>query len=493
MASVQSKMVSGAFLMSLQKVLERFLGTISTLILVRLLAPEDFGLMAMCTVFIAAIELFTAFGFEVVLIQKQDAQRVHYDTAWTFKVLLGFGAGALLVACSWLIADYFAEPRLQPVLVALAAAFALRSMQNISIVDFQKHQMFERELLFRFTIKLIAFAVTIPIAYIYQTYWALVIGILASSTASLLLSYIMRPYMPRLTLAAAQEIFSFSSWLLLNNLLFFFRDRLPELMIGKLLGSAPLGFFSVSREVATVATSELGAAVNRAIFPGYAKLRSAADEFKSGILHVTAAMALICVPIGTGLIVVADRMVPIVLGEKWLETVSTIQWLASFGIIAAVTSNWPYVFNAMAQPQKITRMVAIQLLVFIPLAFTLVAEYGIDGVGMSLVASALAIIPYLFYQLRRATDIRLLEMLDTVFRPLVGAFIMGWMVHTVSDLLPRTQNLVEDGLWLALLVALGALTYLMSIALIWRITGARTDLVEYKMYEYGRHMLLKAE
>ena len=88
--SVQEKMGSGAVWMSAMMLADRVIGLTSTLILARLLVPEDFGLIAMCTSVIAALEVFTAFGFDVFLIQNQKARRSHYDTVFTLKLMMGF-------------------------------------------------------------------------------------------------------------------------------------------------------------------------------------------------------------------------------------------------------------------------------------------------------------------------------------------------------------------------------------------------------------------
>lgn len=486
MQKLYAKMISGAFWMSLQKVVERFIGTISTLILVRLLAPEDFGLMALCTVFIAGMELFTAFGFEVVLIQKQDATRVHYDTAWTLRILFGCAGGLLLVVAAPLIADFYDEPRLRLVLFALAAAFVLRSFQNIAIVDFQKHMQFNREFAFRFMVKLAGFFTTIPIAYIYRSYWALALGIVATSLASLLLSFAMKPYLPRLTLGAVREIFSFSSWLLLNNFLFFFRDRMPELLIGKWLGPRPLGLFSVAREIATVATSELSAAVNRSIFPGYAQMTQELADLRRSVLDVTATMALIALPIGAGIIATADHLVPILLGDQWLDAAPVLQWLCGYGMIAAVTSNWIYVFNALAQPQKMTWVAIVQLVLVIPAMILWMQTDGIVGAVMAFCLTGLVTVPWMFWLMQRAIELPLRSMLDAIWRPAFAAGLMTAVVVSISRVLPPVESLTNTSLALAILVAAGAFSYGLGLWSAWLLAGRPAGSVEFRLFSYAR-------
>ena len=106
--------------MVLFKLIERSLGIVSTVILVRLLIPEDFGLIAMAMSIIAALELMGAFGFDMALIQNQDADRDHYNTAWTFNVIFAASSAILLVAIAIPAANFYHEPRLEVVIYFLA-------------------------------------------------------------------------------------------------------------------------------------------------------------------------------------------------------------------------------------------------------------------------------------------------------------------------------------------------------------------------------------
>src|SRR5688500_19973733 len=113
-------MASGAAWMVLAKLAERSLALVSMLILARVLVPQDFGIVAMAMSFVALLEMLTAFGFDVALIQKQTKERGHWDTVWTFTALVGFAIAALMIAFAGLVADFFDEPRLVEVMWVLA-------------------------------------------------------------------------------------------------------------------------------------------------------------------------------------------------------------------------------------------------------------------------------------------------------------------------------------------------------------------------------------
>jgi lipopolysaccharide exporter len=475
-------MISGALWMTLLRLADRTIGTISTLILVRLLSPSDFGIVAMSNVFVLGLEMLTAFGFQVVLIQKQDATRVHYDTAWTFRVVFGIISSTLLLVASPYIAEFYGKPELVHVVQVLAAGFLIRSLENIALVDFQKHLQFSKEFVLRLTVKLIGFSVTIPLAFVYQNYWALVIGVVSTNFAAVFLGYLMKPYLPRLTFAARRELFSFSAWLLLNNFIFYARDRLPDLFLGRVLGARALGLYSISMEISTVATSEVGTAVNRAVFPGYASMSKNADELKRSIVGVTGTMAAITLPLGFGLMSLAERIIPTLLGDQWQEAGGVIVWLCVFGVVAATTSNWFYVFNALAKPFLASRVGIFQVVLLLPLMYLLLDSYGLSGVAGALAFVAVATIPYMLRLLRTHTGLRSMDMGRVVIRPLAAALTMAGGVALASSAIP-TQNMAYEIPLLLSLVALGAVVYGAVLFLLWHVSG-RPMSAEYYLYEF---------
>ncbi|MBT5458103.1 MAG: oligosaccharide flippase family protein, partial [Rhodospirillaceae bacterium] len=117
----------------------RSVGIVSTLILARLLVPADFGLVALAMTLLALLEVMSHFNFEVFLVREPDADRSHYDTAWTLTVLRGIVIAVLLVMMAPLAAGFFNEPRLENVVYAIAALTGLVGFTNIGIVEFQKH------------------------------------------------------------------------------------------------------------------------------------------------------------------------------------------------------------------------------------------------------------------------------------------------------------------------------------------------------------------
>ncbi len=168
MKDLNRKMAKGVVWMSVLRLSVRMLSLISTVILARLLVPEDFGIVAMATSIIALLELATAFSFEVPLIQKQDPSREDYDSAWTLNVLFY----ACLTVCLLLLAapaaSFYQEERLKDVIPILAIGFMARGFGNIGVVKFQKELQFNKDFLLLFLKKFGGFCVTIPLAFLLR-------------------------------------------------------------------------------------------------------------------------------------------------------------------------------------------------------------------------------------------------------------------------------------------------------------------------------------
>jgi len=203
-------MAKGAAWTVFMRMAIRIIGLISTTILARLLVPADFGLVAMATMVWMALEAMGEFSFNVALIQNQAAGRHEYDTVWTMTILRGMVLALLMLALAGPAAAFFKEPRLEAIFHVLALVPVIQGFANVGIVDFQKHLRFDKDFVFMVGVKLSGFAVTVPLAFIWRSYWALVAGIVTAGVARLVLSYVLHPHRPRFTLVRWRRIFAFS-------------------------------------------------------------------------------------------------------------------------------------------------------------------------------------------------------------------------------------------------------------------------------------------
>ncbi len=465
------KVAKGAAWMVLFKVGERSLSLVSTLVLARLLVPADFGVVAMATVMIGALELFTAFSFDVALIQNPAVTRAHYDTAWTFNVLFGAATAAVLVLLAPFAARYYGEPRVQPVLYCLAAGTLVQGFENIGIVAFRKDLQFHKEFLYRIARKLAGFVVVLPAAFLLRSHWALVLGMLATSAGSVAMSYTVHPYRPRFSLATGGQLFRFSRWLLVNNMLFFLRDRGADLLIGRVAGPVQLGSFVVAREISNMPTSELVAPMNRAIFPGLARQASDLDALRRSFLDSLSIIWVLALPAGVGIAATADLIVRVMLGPNWLSAIPVIQVLAIYGAVMIVHGNGGYVYISLGRPRILTATTTVYVCVLAILVTTLASRWGVVGAAWAFLIASLLQLPVTYLTLLHVSGLRAGTLLLAVWRPVVATLAMGAVVALAANRLETPAQTLPEVRALLMLMALGAAIYVPTLLGLWIAAG----------------------
>jgi lipopolysaccharide exporter len=474
---IQRSMADGAMWMMLFKLTERGLGAISTLLLVRLLAPSDFGIVAMAISFIAMAELLAAFGFDVALIQERNPSLEHYHTAWTLNVLLGLGITLLMAGSARPIAVFYKQPDVFWVVLALALGPLITGCENIGVVAFRKNLEFRREFAFQINRKLAGFTVVVPLAFWLHSYWALVAGTLASKLAGTLMSYRVQGFRPRFSLSKAATLFGFSKWLLLSNALTFLKARTSDFLIGRLLGPAVLGLYNVSCEFAYLPTTEFSAPINRALLPGFAQIAQDRPALLSAYTNAIGFVSMLVVPAAAGIFSVAQLLVPVALGPKWLGAVPLLQVLAFNGALMLLESSIYTVLIGTGHPGVLTRVNAVYIVVQFGLMLLWVGSHGAIGAAYASLSATVCAAPFYLYFLRRYTGIPVLVFMRAIARPVAASSVMMIVLHLALPADVATMPVLVAGAWLAAGVGGGLLVYVAALALIWLALG-RPDGVE---------------
>lgn len=471
MTDLGKRMARGAAWLVMFRLLERGIGFVSTLILARLLVPGDFGLVAMATSILGALELLGAFSFDLALIQNQQAERRHYDTAWTFGVALGLIKAIGMCALAIPAAHFFREPRVEAVMYALALCTAIQGFDNIGIVAFQKDLELHKEFWLGLIRKLSGFFVTVGLALWLRSHWALVIGVLAMRGTSLVLSYTMHPYRPRLCWSAAGELLNYSKWLLLNNVLIFLNNRGTDFIIGRISGAQALGLYSVAYEVANLPTTELVFPISRAVFPGYARLSGDLSKLREAFLQVIGLVALLTVPAGALIGLAAEPVVRVLLGEKWLDAVPLIQVLAVFGVVRSLHGPTGSIYLAVGKPRFVAVLQAIQLCVAMSTMVYLVPTHGAIGAAFALLGASTLAMCVNYVLVLNEVKVSLRSLLAELWRPLAGALSMTIALLAAKPHMSASAGLLSSLGSLGLTVTVLASIYLTTIAILWIACG----------------------
>lgn len=474
--------------MVLFKVADRSLGLVSTLILVRLLSPADFGIVAMALFFVSMAEFFSAFGFDIALIHLQNPTDEHYHTAWTCNMLLGCAITIFLLAIAQPVALFYGQAEVFWVLCMLAFGPFLASLENIGIVKFRKDLQFRREFNFRMSRRFFTFFVTLPLAFWLQNYWALVGSILLSKLGSSGLSYIAQEFRPRFCLVKIKELFGFSKWLLINNFIGFLKEHSADFIIGRFLGPVSLGLYNISYEVSNMPTSELSASINRALLPGFAKI-GADNELSVVYKNVIGILALVALPAASGVYAIAPFLVPIALGIKWLESIALVEILVFNGALLLFHSSICSILIAKGYPLYVAKTNFWYLLFLLGLLGVLVTYYGIFGAACAVLGTSVIMTPVYLYQMKRRIGIKAELFFRASIRPVLASAIMVMIVRWILPVYGDVISVQYASLLLICGVALGAAVYATALVSLWLIAGRPIVSAEYIVFERIRSTL----
>src|SRR5574340_359830 len=195
----------------------KLLGLISTVILARIISPEDYGIVAMAMLFAGMAEVLVDFGAQINILRKQTLDRDFIDSAWSLQIIQGGFVATLLALSAPLAGVYFNEPRVVWVIWVIAACLLFDGLTNIGITLARKNFEFKLEFRYRIVGKLIGVVATIIAALFLRDYRALVAGLALGHVSNVFLSYFMHPYRPRWNTAKIRSMWGFSKWLLISG------------------------------------------------------------------------------------------------------------------------------------------------------------------------------------------------------------------------------------------------------------------------------------
>ncbi|MYN10091.1 lipopolysaccharide biosynthesis protein ['Massilia aquatica' Lu et al. 2020] len=466
MPTLNRRMANGIVWMVLARLIDRGIGIVSTLILARLLVPGDFGLVAMATAVGGVLDLMSAFSFDLALIQNANATRRHYDTVWTFNVIFGLVCGCALLALAGPAAAFYSEPRLAMVMCVLSLSYFVGGFGNVGVVAFRKELNFRQEFNFVLARRVVTFVVTIGAAFVLYSYWALLIGMTVGRIVGVGISYRMNSYRPRLDLSAASELFHFSKWLLVNNVLFFLLHDGCTFIIGRLFGANELGIYAISYEISNLPSTELVAPINRATLPGFSKMQDAA-EISLSYLKLLGTISTIILPVGLGIAAVAQPLVLALLGAKWMDAIPLIQLMAIHGAIGATQGNNSTVWMALGKPRNTTLLAGGFLLVLFPALYFLLKAVGIVGAGYAYLLATACTLPYTIVVTKRLLGFSWSAWLTRLWRPAASVALM----YAGVQLLDSTLHAAAPLLRLMIDAGAGALLYVLLLLAMWQLAG----------------------
>jgi len=462
----------------------RGVGLVSTIILARLLAPDDFGVVAMAMVAVAIIETFTQTGSDLALLRNAEATREHYDTVWTFEIIQAALVAVILFVTAPLAAGHFEDARVTEVIRILSLRALISGFQNVGVVRFRRDLQFGQEFRFGVAKKLATFVVTVLAAVWLRNYWALVIGQVVGRVVEVGISFRMSDYRPRLTLVRIGEIWGFSQWLVLARFARLVSRQFDRWVVGTIAGASAMGQYYVAADFAASPSDEIVQPMSRAAFPVYSRLLDEPAALRQAFHNVLSSMTAISFVMGLGMAVVAEDFVRVALGAKWLEAIPLMPWLGVFGAAYGVVHTLDIFMLATGRERLAALMTTGNGLLTVPVLLAAGHYLGIVGIAAVKAALALVFVIALAVAATRRPPVSLRVVWSALWPTLTAALTMAAAVKALQAVAPVDSpvfGLLRD-------VAAGAIVYIAATAALWTLRG-KPDGIEGEVITRARRFL----
>lgn len=454
---------------------------LTLLILARLLAPADFGVIAIAMTVVSIVEAVFELPVYQVLINHDHADRRHFDTAFTLSALRGVALALLLTACAVPLSHFYHDSRLVVLIMILSLAPAIRGISSSRMAIFIKQLDFRRELTCEMVSKVASFALSSLAAWVFRDYRALMVGILVTPITWTITSYILAPYRPRLSLSAWPDFAHFMSWTTASQLLSALNWQCDRLILGRFVGQSELGHFSLANDLSYVPEQALVRPIVRPLISAFALIRNERDRLGSAYLKATNTVLAIGTPVLVSLSLLADPVVRFALGGKWVASIGILQWLPLTLIPPLFTSPFSSLAMAIGRPEAVLRQTAAEAASKLPTMIVGAALLGVEGAIIARAISAVLTAIAVLYLVRRLVGTPMLRQLAVTWRTVASAVVLTGVLLLVRPWLSGQDGLML-GVTLSIASAIGFTAYGATLALLWQVSG-RPAGVEHTIFD----------
>ena len=460
-----TSLVNGAIITVMMRWFDRAVGVISTLILARILVPDDFGIIAMASVIVVFVDTLLDMGINVALIQRKDPTQEYYDSAWTLRILQASGVAIILGICAPFAADYYHDERVTDVIRLMALSIVIASFENVGVVNFQKELNFTADVKFVFFKRMVSFIATVSMTLLLESYWGMVLGTLCARTAGTLRSYWIHPMRPSFCIKEIRNIFGISQWLLVKNISQYLDRTTHIFVVGGMGNTSVTGGYTLASEISDIPGTDLLAPINRVLFPAFAQARDNLAELRRLLISAQGIQVMITFPACVGFVMTAREFVPVALGEKWIFIVPFIQILALSNIIQSISSSANYVLTVVGQIRLLALASWIHIILFGLGILAFSQALTPELVARLRLGAIVATFGVSYYLLTRHVEgISILAMLKGIVRPVCGCAAIVLSLHGLELYLA-----LAPAWMLTLKVATGVAVYIVVVLSMWHL------------------------
>jgi teichuronic acid exporter len=432
----------------------------STIVVIRLLTPADYGLMAMSAIVISFLLMICDLGMGGAIIRMENIAHRQIRQILGIIIVINIASFGLTFLSAPLVAAFFGEPRVTSIIRWLSINFILISFYIVPQSLCMKEMAYRQKAQVDVSARILSSMLTLVLAFYGYGVWSLVISEIALHFIKVVgFNLIKRTVViPVFSLGGVGRFVRFGALLTVDRIFFWAYGHLDGVILGRLLGKELLGLYSVALNLASIPLDKFIPVLTQVSFSAYSLIQSESRKLKSGLLSVTHAVSLMVFPISWGMLAVAPEAIPLILGPKWVSIIVPFQLISIILPFKALSSILPPALFAIGRPGINIVNMAISVCVMAT-AFLIGVQKGLLGVCLAWVIAYPGLFLIINSRALRVLGIPFAAYLREIWFPLCSA---GLMVGGIFLLKSYIFALSEIQI-LGICIVVGALIYAILI------------------------------
>jgi O-antigen/teichoic acid export membrane protein len=415
----------------------------STVVLARLLVPEDYGLIGMVTVVIGFAGLFKDLGLSTATIQKSEINHKQVSSLFWINLVISCTTGLIVAGLAPVIAWFYKEPRLTWITLALASSFLFGGLTVQHQALLQRQMNFTNLAKIEIISMLVGVMTAIISAWYGLGYWALVLMQIASSVANLVGVWVACSWRPGAPLlhSGIRSMLAFGGNMTGFNVVNYFSRNLDNVLIGQYWGPQELGLYAQAYKLLLLPINQINSPITSVALPALSSLQSEPEKYRRYYYKAILLITTVGMPIVGFMFVSADKIILLILGEQWLGAVPIFRFLmpAAFMGTFNVATGWAYTSLGRSDRQFHAGIVTstINILIFI-----VSIQWGAIGVAAAYGLSRPILVLPLLIHCYSQTPLTLKELLITLSKPALASIGAAFLIIVIHPLSPSGMNVV---------------------------------------------------
>lgn len=438
---------------------------VSLAVLSRLLPPSDYGVMAMAGVVTALAGMLRDMGTGAAIIQRKELTAELTATVFWMNMALGTVLGLALCLGSGALGSFFREPKLQGVLLLLAVTFPLGSVTTVHQAIIERRSGFKTLAMLEVVNQVAGVLLAVVAALAGAGVYSLAVPTLSTTLISSIWLWKASGWRPSLRWSKTEfrGIWGFSGNLTAFQFILYFARNADSMIIGRMLGSAPLGIYSMAYKLMLFPVQNLTWVVGRVLLPRMSQLQDEPDRVRDLYFKALGAVVTLSAPAMAGLWALREPFVAVAFGPRWGEVPELLAWLAPVGLLQSMTSTVGTVFVAAGRTQTLFRLGLANTAVIV-IAFVIGAQLGLVYVAIGYAIAHVVNGVQMAWLTGRLLNAGLDHLWASVRAPLVSAVLMAAGMAVLGSLVrPLDWSALVQCLVIG---AIGTVLYGLSLKLI---------------------------